>query len=175
MGTSSAGRRKHKAAGHPQGLVIQLREPADDTCGATEGSNPSCLFMKILFLDDNPLRHKTISNLLPNANIVHVYTAREALIEMNKTDYDLIMLDHDLDEDAENRLIHPDGTYVTQYMIKNYKHLRETFVVIHSLNHSGAKRMQDTLVDGGFTDVYRIPFAWQTIKVKNDSIEFDKV
>jgi len=32
-----------KQRGTPKGLVIKLRERADDTCGATEGSNPSCL------------------------------------------------------------------------------------------------------------------------------------
>jgi hypothetical protein len=46
VGTSSVGRRKHKAAGHPKGPVRPTRERADDTCGATKGSNPLCSFMK---------------------------------------------------------------------------------------------------------------------------------
>jgi CheY-like chemotaxis protein len=124
--------------------------------------------MKILFLDDNPSRHRAMRKNSIGTSVDYVFTADEALQNLNKKTYDLIMLDHDLSEDEKPNMIVADGYYVASYMAKKMKQHRETPVIIHSLNPTGASRMHDVLENAGYMFVHQIPFAWDKIMVRND-------
>jgi CheY-like chemotaxis protein len=125
--------------------------------------------MKILFLDDSPERHRVMRTQTSQATCDHAYTANDALKMLKKHNYDLIMLDHDLNEDPECKLICADGTYVAEYMSKFMPQHIETPVVVHSLNTVAASRMRKILEDdGGYMFVHTIPFAWEKILIRED-------
>lgn len=125
--------------------------------------------MKILFLDDNDLRHVLVDRNIINQDIVHVETAREAIEQLSNNDFDLIMLDHDLDENTNNVLVEEeeDGRFVCRWMAENFES-KETTVIIHSLNEPGSKEVRQILFDGGFKTCYRIPFAWNKAYINED-------
>lgn len=129
--------------------------------------------MKILFLDDNKYRHQIFQQNI-GVNIVdHVYTADDALLSLRNNVYDVIFLDHDLDERTNNILVEDeqDGRYVCREMIK-LPIDRSTPVIIHSLNYTGAMSMIDTLVENKFNDVRWIPFAWRKIRITSNGYGF---
>jgi CheY-like chemotaxis protein len=119
---------------------------------------------RILFLDDNPFRHSALKKNSTQFSVDHVYTANEALKRLSIENYDMIMLDHDLNEDPDTLKINPDGEYVAAYMSKNMQQHRETPIIIHSLNQPGSMRMQKLLEDGGYMFIHLIPFAWQKLR-----------
>lgn len=127
---------------------------------------------KILFLDDNPFRHREMKKL--DATVDHVYNANEALKSLQQNSYDLIMLDHDLNEDPEHITINPSGEYVAVQMGRHMKQHIETPVVIHSLNPAGAKNMRDILEDHGYMFVHTIPFAWNKIRMREGQPVFER-
>jgi CheY-like chemotaxis protein len=129
---------------------------------------------KILFLDDSPFRHRDMKTNSEHFQVDYAYTANVALKFLNNHLYDLIMLDHDLQEDADVLKINADGEYVAAYMSKNMPQHRETPVVIHSLNDPGAKRMQRLLEDGGYMFIHLIPFAWQKLREREGQPVFIK-
>lgn len=130
--------------------------------------------IRILFLDDSPGRHRTMQQNAVGAVVDHVYTANEALEHLARNEYDLIMLDHDLDEHDDTPMIVPDGTYVAEYMAHHLVQHSDTPVVIHSLNHPAAENMMNILLDGGYSDVHAIPFAWQKIRVVDAGVFFER-
>jgi hypothetical protein len=127
----------------------------------------------ILFLDDDKLRHTAFRDNYPRREgdvIHHVFTYREAVEHLHAFDYDVMFLDHDLS--LEDVMCNPDGptNAKTGYDFVKYFGLseqvyqkilaRDTFVVVHSYNPVGAKRMVDQLNDYGIRNIYQ-PFAWR--------------
>jgi len=128
--------------------------------------------IRILFLDDNPNRHSTMHQNCIGAVVDHVHTAGEAINHLERKEYDLIMLDHDLSEDPDKMNSTPTGNDVASYMARHLVQHSDTPVVIHSLNPPGAQNMMNALHDGGYSDVSIIPFAWRKIQIENGKISF---
>ena len=110
--------------------------------------------VRILFLDDDPERHRHFHGFLEGAavEIVAVTTAEEAIAAIDASPFDLICLDHDL-----NGQIFVESGPGTGYEVA--LHLARTpragaQIVVHSLNEDGARKMLEVL---GPTAVW-IPF-----------------
>lgn len=116
--------------------------------------------MKILFLDDSNHRTTTfISNWIGN-EIDTVCTADGAITLLEMNSYDMIFLDHDLEEDhyTETKIDDKNGLFVAK-KLKNLVHLHGKTVVLHSLNANGRENMESVLKDK--FKVIKLPFAWQ--------------
>lgn len=120
----------------------------------------------VLFLDDNPNRHRKFFENNHDMQRTHVYTAKDCLDELeNNSHFDIIFLDHDLDPRTNNVLVdgEKDGRYVAEKMtnpdlLTKYK---GSIVVIHSLNSMGAKIMKKTLEEAGYEHVILQPYVWE--------------
>jgi CheY-like chemotaxis protein len=99
--------------------------------------------MRVLFLDDDPVRHKAMRDMLPG--ITHVYTADEAIEALSVGDYSEVFLDHDLggevyvDSEEYNT-----GMTVAKWLAKNKQ---DATIIIHSYNPIGARNMVVKLKD----------------------------
>lgn len=119
--------------------------------------------MKILILDDNTVRHDAYKKKfnLPMDELTHVYTVGECIDALQKDNYDLICLDHDLG--GEEMVKSGDGTgyEVAEWIAKNLPRENLPFAFyLHSLNPSGRKNMYYVLFDAGITNVIEFPFFW---------------
>jgi len=109
--------------------------------------------MKIFVLDDMQERHDAYRKKFPDAEIISLYDAIEAIAHLTKHlyEYDLLCLDHDLG----NRIyvdINDENTGSTVAKFLADKEIKCP-IVIHSLNIDGAKNMQSYL-----PKAHRIPF-----------------
>lgn len=131
--------------------------------------------VRIMFLDDNPERHKTMRKNCIGFAVSAAWNADEAIELLSKEEFDLIMLDHDLDATKENMIVEgeKDGRYVASKMIESDRH-KTTPVILHSLNENGRDMMESILTNNGFENVHQLPFAWMMIeKDKDGGILFD--
>lgn len=121
--------------------------------------------MRILFLDDCKHRHSAFVQNTIGVLSDRVFNAEDALGLLQTVKYDLIFLDHDLDETDKSAT---DGTLLTRSMAVDAKVLElngDADVVIHSLNPPGSKVMEQNLQKVWRGTVTRIPFAWRSIQV----------
>lgn len=109
--------------------------------------------MKILFLDDEEIRHKRFEKYLAGRvgeyNLSHVYTAEQAIKELKAATiggwFDEIWLDHDLGAaDKES------GMKVVNYLCENTEHKYDGEIFIHSMNPICSKEMMLRLRDAGY-------------------------
>ncbi len=124
---------------------------------------------RIFILDDNKKRHESFVKCAIGFSYEQAYNAQEAISKLDKSEFDLILLDHDLDESLQNQIIEgiEDGRFVARWLAGQDKH-RDTPVIIHSLNYEAAKEMVQILKDAKFNTVQAIPFAWQMIEKSED-------
>jgi CheY-like chemotaxis protein len=118
---------------------------------------------RILFLDDNPERHKIFraraTSLQPHAEIAHVTTAKEAIKTLKGAErFDTISLDYDLD--MSSTLLEPEtfdplewirflkerekesGLRVALFIARSISDEKlPSWAIIHSVNVEGAARM----------------------------------
>ena len=133
--------------------------------------------MRILFLDDNPERHRVFKQRTIGCTVDSVFNADTCLEFLRKsgTEYDVIFLDHDLDATLENKIVEgeKDGRYVVRKMIEEgiTEGLVYTKIVIHSLNRPAAERMEAALKGAGIKEAKAIPFAWTTFTFDRHSKE----
>lgn len=112
--------------------------------------------MKILFLDDNPVRHQQYDQRYPNDEVTHVATVQDfddALRLLGP--FDVVSLDYDLNEYSTVTLRY-DGEIATGldacgYMVKHMAKIGQ--VVIHSRNDAGSKEMMDFLTSKGIVAI----------------------
>ena len=103
---------------------------------------------KVLLLEDSDARIKWFRERVPENSLTVVSTVNDAIAAMATNVFDIMFLDHDLgflDQFGRPDANKGDGTQFS-------KHLAETgfiakFVVIHSWNPRGAKRMKESLPD----------------------------
>ena len=107
--------------------------------------------MKILFLDDQLNRWDAFREKNPTADATWASSYYDAVTLIEKNEYDLIYLDHDLGTKAT-------GHTFAQYMVE--KHVPCRFVVCHSMNHVGRVDMTSLLHGSGF-NVLNCPYAWE--------------
>lgn len=117
--------------------------------------------MRMLFLDDQEYRHQVIRQNTTGYEIDHAYDAEQALRLMRSNEYDVVLLDHDLDggnytlvQDQEKN-----GTYVARKMMEESL-CDGSVIYVHSLNPAGRANMVSILHGSGY-EVYDQPFAWE--------------
>jgi len=129
--------------------------------------------MKILFLDDQKVRHdffcKTNHKIqgvqgvcicrVDDYETHHTYTTKQAIDMLSGNKYDIISLDYDLDCTDPSK----DGMVVVNFLVEQmrtgfYTDEDQPSVIIHSWNRCGAKMMENYLVDSGYRYVQLSPF-----------------
>jgi len=120
--------------------------------------------MKIFVLEDSQERINWIKG---NLNFADIDIAMDMCeIDNFRGGYDLLMLDHDLgdrqmvDSSDENT-----GFEFCKWLVNNYQN-KETDIVIHSHNPSGANAMKNHLIDHGFKNVLILTFG-ELVKMWN--------
>jgi len=131
--------------------------------------------MRILFLDDNKERHRIFKQKSIGYTVDTVWTAQEAIEKLldEEIEYDLIMLDHDLDAETENQLNdkEEDGRFVVKKLAESGRH-KDASIVIHSLNSAGRKNMKSVLDQAGYKWVHDLPFAWEKFEKVESGCRF---
>ncbi len=124
--------------------------------------------MNILFLDDMTSRHKKALKQFTAHEVLSVFDAKTAKLEMSKKRFDLVCLDHDLsDEHYSEHLtgVPPDsfdgsGTDVAKFMAEDLDPaMRPKQVILHSCNEYARDRMESILVNAGYENVSKKPFS----------------
>lgn len=120
-------------------------------------------FKRILFLDDNPTRIKDFKSRFPAATIVT--TAADAIAEMQRSEFDVVSLDHDLDgQENADPAGDNTGSAVVRWMQANRPKVGR--VMVHSLNAGAAVAMVDGLRASGIT-AQRSPFHFLAGDISN--------
>jgi CheY-like chemotaxis protein len=113
--------------------------------------------MKILFLDDDvTVRHALFKGHCGTHEVTYVTTVDEAINALDTSPrFDLIYLDHDL----EDRVFVPPGPdtgyWVARHITKMPKSKHPSEVIVHSWNESAALKMLDLLSDNGIKCKHR--------------------
>lgn len=107
--------------------------------------------MKILFLDDSHTRWFIFKDVNPSANAHFAPSYGQGIDFLNKYEYDVAFLDHDLD------ITHQTGEDVARYIVENKIPLKK--VICHSMNFAGRQNMVSILRSAGY-DAYECPFSW---------------
>lgn len=109
---------------------------------------------RILFLDDNKYRHKTVK---PHLLHDEAYTVEQAVELLKTKKYDIIFLDHDLGgEEMVSSDREDTGMTVAKFMVE--EEILTELVVVHSCNPAGAANMTALLRQDGY-EVMQIPFT----------------
>lgn len=107
---------------------------------------------RVLFLDDDEERHEAVrrmADLLPQVRIDHVWTAEKARRALDRTRYDLALLDHDLEPLTYAPTPGRDGQAVAAFIVTLPAWRRPRQVVVHSWNPLGAAEMERMLAEAG--------------------------
>lgn len=109
--------------------------------------------MRLLVLDDDPIRHDAFRNRHEKRFEVHsVYDADGAIEALKRFHFDVATLDHDLGTG------YPDGSQFVDMMLTQVPPERwPQSVMVHSHNPVGALRMTERLRDAGIPS-RRAPF-----------------
>jgi hypothetical protein len=123
--------------------------------------------MKILFLDDEEMRHRLVRR--HTMRFTHVHTAQQAIEAMQAQRFDVVFLDHDL---APSHYVslqqaqagvwgselggQPTGYEVVRWMVKQDPATVPAHTIIHSMNPAGADRMVSALHQAGLTAERRV-------------------
>lgn len=121
--------------------------------------------MKALVLEDSSARILEFRQRFIERGWVGVFVkhAIDAIRELQSNQFDIVFLDHDLDDDAYTDIEGKNtGSEVARWI---NRHPVKGIVLIHSLNPSAAQYMKG-LIKGS----YYIPFVW-TEKVFNNNIK----
>lgn len=115
----------------------------------------------ILVLEDDPYRYEVFKDALGRRSVLKWTDNALAAIEaLEKEDFDIIFLDHDLggltfvSESDENT-----GSEVVRWLTKNFKAEEQPCIIIHSLNGPAAISMKSKLESVGYEYVQIIPFT----------------
>ena len=119
--------------------------------------------MKILILDDDHLRHESFTIAFPEA--VHVWTVEEFQEAYGAGGWDLLYLDHDLNDfgikstaEGYGGRVELTGADVASWVARLPVDMQPKEVIIHSWNPAGALNMLNVLRDAGIRVTYR-PFC----------------
>ncbi len=121
---------------------------------------------KILFLDDDILRHKKFQafvlskGLNKDYEFYYVFTTKDAIKLLNEFRFDAMHLDHDLGGKTFVTDIEETGYEVTLWMEQYLRFTPPDYIVLHSFNPDGAKRMAASLKKFKETYVIHLPFNY---------------
>lgn len=121
--------------------------------------------MKILFLDDDKLRHAKFIRAHIGKDVTYVWTAEEAIKALKNNVFDEVSLDHDLGG-VSSQLTEPaagegSGYDVALFIAKMSPEKRPKLVILHSFNPAGVLRMGQAIRNcEPQVRVYKVPFCW---------------
>lgn len=104
---------------------------------------------KLLFLDDDPQRHKVFGDIVLGAvnhevDVTQVMNAKDAIQALTDNDFDLIFLDHDLGlQQMESSLVENSGYKVACFIEENFE--ESPPIVLHTMNTVGVQNMMRAL------------------------------
>jgi hypothetical protein len=107
---------------------------------------------KIFFLDDDAERHKKFKMDRIGMDITAAWNYADACAALAKTKFDLAYLDHDLSELAAAGRPASDektGTHVAEFIAALPDDKKPKFVILHSFNDAGRRRMAAILDEAG--------------------------
>jgi hypothetical protein len=110
--------------------------------------------IRILFLDDCPLRTRRFKSSFPAASCAATSAAMIRLLEVGPSD--VVCLDHDLGGETHVDSSREDTGMAVVRWIEQYRPVVGRFV-IHSMNYPASVRMSAALEAAGY-DVQNIPF-----------------
>jgi len=113
--------------------------------------------LKVLIVEDNPERQKTLRALFREHAWVSVNTARRAVRLLEVFDFDMIALDYDLDGEET-------GEKVAEFLAHSRN--ANAKVWVHSMNVQGVKQIQKYLPDS-----VAVPYS----KIIRDNSTFKKL
>ncbi len=107
--------------------------------------------MRVLIVEDCIERFQVLASQFPDACLTFVRTASQAIRELTDVTcaflrFDVIMLDHDLDED--NTGVNGEGIDVAKWIAQHHWH-EPPQIIIHSANPPGAANMESILKSAG--------------------------
>lgn len=118
--------------------------------------------MRILFLDDNLVRHSRFKMNRIGCILVQAFTYEQAIKALDENpQFDEVYLDHDLSDAAAAGKPGPEertGADVARYIAAMPKEKVPRLVYIHSFNFSGRTRMVQILGDAGIKAIVQ-PFT----------------
>jgi hypothetical protein len=116
--------------------------------------------MKILILEDNPIRVEKFKILFKNQEVTHcdnLHSAKLACINNKFTPFDILWLDHDLTGKIwEDSFKDETGYQFIQWMVDSGFN-KKALIYIHSMNPVGANLMLNYLKDNEYDGIW-IPF-----------------
>lgn len=109
--------------------------------------------MRIMFLDDMGQRRDVFKRSAIGHTVDFAITAQQAITLLKDSTYDLIYLDHDLEEAhyENNEDHHEDGRFVAR-KLRDMEHNHGKIVFVHSLNPNGRANIKSILEE--FFDVW---------------------
>jgi CheY-like chemotaxis protein len=111
------------------------------------------LKLRALVLDDDPSRYPSLSASLKGRAIDFAKTARTAIAKLEKNSpYDVVLLDHDLDEAGPRA---GTGMDVALHLIDLPKNKLPKAVRVHSRNSSKAREMATLIRGAGVRTIVR--------------------
>lgn len=122
---------------------------------------------KILFLDDDRMRHITfmldVLKRKEGVEVFQVYDADQAIEALKMHHFDLILLDHDLggQQMASNCGDYKHGCYVARF-IALHMEKKPDRAISHSFNPAGRDEIASILHDAGVATI-KMPFGSFTI------------
>ena len=110
--------------------------------------------MRILFLDDDGLRHDRFRSMVaPSHSVRYVWTAEEAIEALLTDSFDIACLDHDL---GGKQFVPSEGAEATGYTVAKAiaeMDRKPAQVIVHSFNAVGAQNMVECLTAAGVNAV----------------------
>lgn len=113
--------------------------------------------MRILILDDDENRHGTFAHWFIDHYVCHAYTFDEFVNAILNETWDIVFLDHDLNDYGKTSIgdkgygqVEMTGLDAASQMARIPQEKRPFQVVVHSWNPPGAANMVDLLNDMGF-------------------------
>jgi len=116
--------------------------------------------IKILILEDNLERQDQFKKKLIDHNLTITDSSKAAINKLSNEKWDLLMLDHDLGNEAYVPSGPNTGYEVAKFLEEN-EQFQSSNIIVHSLNVVGAKNIINAL-----PNAIHIPFAWNENNLK---------
>lgn len=118
--------------------------------------------VKVLILEDMHERHVEFHKRMHEVGISDytiVEDADSCIANLKLNNYDIIFLDHDLNNEVYvSTMLDNTGSGVVRWIVENQNNKQALFV-LHSLNHGGRENMKSLLFSGQYK-CFEVPFVW---------------